>query len=82
MRPVLPASALALLAAVFFRCDPVEVGNGETAEKDTTSYACGKIRCGEMKTCKEAIFHLKNCPGVEVDGDGDGIPCEEQLCGH
>jgi hypothetical protein len=34
-----------------------------------------------MTSCDEAIFYLTNCPGVEIDGDGDGIPCERQWCG-
>jgi cold shock CspA family protein len=46
-------------------------------------YQCeGKIRCSEMISCEEAKFYLQNCPGVEIDGDGDGIPCERQWCGN
>ena len=40
----------------------------------------GKKYCSEMKSCDEAKFYLRNCPGVKIDGDGDGIPCERQLC--
>ena len=40
----------------------------------------GKTRCHEMHSCEEATFYLKNCPGVKIDGDGDGIPCERTLC--
>ncbi|WP_420992764.1 excalibur calcium-binding domain-containing protein [Cupriavidus sp. 30B13] len=36
----------------------------------------GKQRCSEMRSCEEARFYLRNCPGVKIDGDGDGIPCE------
>jgi cold shock CspA family protein len=42
----------------------------------------GKTRCSEMRSCQEAMFYLENCPGVAMDGDGDGIPCEGQWCGH
>jgi len=35
-----------------------------------------------MVSCEEAMFYLKNCPNVEIDGDGDGVPCEKELCGH
>ena len=28
----------------------------------------------------QAKFFLANCPGVEMDGDKDGIPCEQQHC--
>ncbi|GAO37259.1 cold-shock protein [Sulfuricella sp. T08] len=49
----------------------------------TAKFECqGKRYCSEMTSCEEATFYLKNCPGVEIDGDGDGIPCESQWCGH
>jgi hypothetical protein len=47
------------------------------------SFKCqGKVRCPEMTSCSEAKFYLSTCPNVEIDGDGDGIPCEDQLCGN
>jgi hypothetical protein len=33
-----------------------------------------------MSSCEEAKFFLLNCPGTKMDGDGDGIPCEQQWC--
>ncbi|MDO9164429.1 MAG: cold shock domain-containing protein [Methylococcaceae bacterium] len=42
----------------------------------------GKTRCAQMTSCEEAMFYLKNCPGSVTDGDGDGLPCEDQWCGH
>ncbi|MBT1443927.1 excalibur calcium-binding domain-containing protein [Shewanella sp. JM162201] len=42
----------------------------------------GKTHCSQMRSCEEAEFYLANCPGTEMDGDRDGIPCERQLCGH
>lgn len=49
----------------------------------TAIFQCaGKTRCNEMTSCDEAMFYLKNCPGTLADGDGDGIPCEDQWCGH
>jgi cold shock CspA family protein len=45
-------------------------------------HCAGKTRCGEMSSCEEAMFYLNNCPGTIADGDGDGIPCEDQWCGH
>ena len=45
------------------------------------SFQCqGKTRCTEMSSCEEAMFYLNNCPGTEMDGDRDGIPCEQQWC--
>jgi len=47
-------------------------------EEDFTGYQCeGKQHCSQM-TCKEARFYVKNCPDVKIDGDSDGIPCEQQ----
>jgi hypothetical protein len=40
----------------------------------------GRKYCSQMTSCEEATFFLKNCPGVEMDGDNDGIPCEKQWC--
>ncbi len=52
-----------------------------TSDSDSRKFECqGKTKCSEMTSCAEATFYLRNCPGVEIDGDGDGIPCERQLC--
>ena len=40
----------------------------------------GRTHCSQMTSCAEARHFLENCPGVKMDGDGDGIPCEEQWC--
>lgn len=42
----------------------------------------GRTHCSQMTSCEEATFFLRNCPGVKMDGEGDGIPCENQWCGH
>lgn len=47
----------------------------------SSTFKCeGKKFCTQMTSCEEAKFYLRNCPGVEIDGDGDGIPCEKQWC--
>ena len=39
---------------------------------------CGKKRhCSQMKTCEEAFFYLKQCGVKALDGNADGVPCEE-----
>jgi cold shock CspA family protein len=44
-------------------------------------FSCdGRAHCSQMTSCEEATFFLRNCPGTEMDGDHDGIPCEQQLC--
>jgi cold shock CspA family protein len=40
----------------------------------------GRTHCSQMTSCREAKFFLANCPGVKMDGDNDGVPCEQQLC--
>ena len=40
----------------------------------------GRKYCSQMTSCSEAKLFLKNCPGVEMDGNRDGIPCEQQWC--
>ena len=40
----------------------------------------GRKVCSQMTSCAEAKYFLANCPGVKMDGDGNGIPCERQWC--
>ncbi len=41
----------------------------------------GRTRCPQMTSCAEATFFLRQCPGTRMDGNRDGVPCEEQWCG-
>ena len=41
----------------------------------------GRTRCPQMTSCEEATFFINNCPGTQMDGDNDGVPCESQWCG-
>lgn len=46
-----------------------------------SGFSCDtRKHCSQMRSCEEAKYFLANCPGVKMDGDGDGIPCEEQWC--
>ena len=46
-------------------------------------YRCdGRTHCSQMTSCDEAKYFLRHCPGVRMDGDGDGVPCETQWCGR
>ncbi|MNQ45464.1 Excalibur calcium-binding domain protein [compost metagenome] len=40
----------------------------------------GRKYCSQMTSCAEAKNFLQNCPGMKMDGDNDGIPCEAQWC--
>jgi hypothetical protein len=76
----------ALLVASVSACDETSQESSERSAQPVasqTQFRCeGKTRCSQMTSCEEAKFYLRNCPGTEMDGDGDGIPCESQWCGH
>ena len=40
----------------------------------------GRRYCSQMTSCAEAKFFLRNCPDTQMDGDHDGVPCEQQWC--
>jgi len=40
----------------------------------------GRTHCSQVTSCDEAKFFLRNCPGVKMDGNNDGVPCERQWC--
>jgi hypothetical protein len=42
----------------------------------------GRTYCSQMTSCEEATFFLRNCPGTKMDGDNDGVACEQQWCGR
>ena len=48
---------------------------------DESQFKCdGRVYCSQMTSCAEATFFLRNCPGVKMDGNHDGVPCEQQWC--
>jgi len=50
-------------------------------EEYEPEFSCdGRTHCSQMTSCREATFFTRNCPRTEMDGDGDGIPCERQWC--
>jgi Excalibur calcium-binding domain len=47
----------------------------------SSGFSCdGRKYCSQMKSCAEAKYFLANCPSVKMDGDKNGIPCEQQWC--
>ncbi|HET6432667.1 cold shock domain-containing protein [Dyella sp.] len=51
------------------------------APEPASPFSCdGRTRCPQMHSCAEARFFLRQCPGTQMDGDGDGVPCESQWC--
>jgi hypothetical protein len=52
-----------------------------SAKPTAITFKCdGRKYCSQMTSCAEAKSFLQNCPGTEMDGDGDGVPCESQWC--
>lgn len=48
------------------------------AEK--SQFSCdGRTHCSQMKSYEEAVYFLQHCPGTQMDGNNDGIPCERQF---
>lgn len=57
----------------------------QAEDSHPASFRCdGRTHCSQMSSCAEARYFLANCPGTKMDGDGDGVPCEQQWCraGH
>jgi cold shock CspA family protein len=51
------------------------------AEPAPARFQCdGRTHCSHMTSCAEATYFIRNCPNTEMDGDGDGVPCESQWC--
>lgn len=47
----------------------------------TAGFRCdGRVHCSQMHSCEEAKYFLAHCPGVKMDGNRDGVPCERQWC--
>jgi hypothetical protein len=44
-------------------------------------YRCdGRTHCSQMTSCAEATWFINHCPGTQMDGNHDGVPCEQQWC--
>ena len=63
------------------RLKPVTSTTRSNVITTATRFTCdGRQHCSQMTSCAEARFFLAHCPGVKMDGDHDGKPCERQ-CG-
>ncbi|KOR44960.1 cold-shock protein [Xanthomonas oryzae] len=51
------------------------------APATASQFSCGgRTRCSQMSSCADAQYVLQHCPGTQMDGDHDGVPCEDQWC--
>ena len=54
--------------------NPVQNASTDLAN---SSFKCdGRVHCSQMTSRAEAEFFVRNCPNTKMDGDRDGIPCE------
>lgn len=73
-------------AAVARRAAAAEVTVNQTPESAPattparTFHCDGRTHCSQMTSCEEATYFLRNCPGTKMDGNHDGVPCEQQWC--
>ena len=57
--------------------------NESGLDSPESRFSCdGRTHCSQMTSCAEAEYFLQNCPGVKMDGNNDGEPCEGQWCGR
>lgn len=86
----LPLLGLGIVGYVHYEAElarsarPAEVEAPTTTRAATpapSAFRCdGRTHCAQMTSCAEAQYFLQHCPGVQMDGNGDGEPCEEQWC--
>ena len=54
----------------------LEIENAEV-ENFSVQFSCdGRQHCSQMTSRAEAVYFIQNCPNTKMDGDNDGIPCE------
>ncbi|MEW7866102.1 cold shock domain-containing protein [Aeromonas diversa] len=91
LRSLLSWGVMALLLVTLYqRLAGPELPDGRSVSGSLTtvgsrqadpSYRCdGRSYCNEMTSCEEALWFQRHCPGMNMDGDMDGIPCERQWC--
>src|SRR5688572_27250816 len=60
---------------------PAEYSASAVPSVSSASFKCdGRTHCAQMRSCAEAQYFLQHCPNVEMDGNNDGEPCEQQWC--
>ena len=48
-----------------------------TSTPKQTAFRCdGRTHCSQMNSRAEAVYFINHCPNTKMDGDNNGIPCE------
>jgi len=46
-------------------------------QQPINNFSCdGRQHCSQMRSRAEAEYFVRNCPNTKMDGDHDGVPCE------
>jgi hypothetical protein len=60
---------------------PTQADVREIQSGSPSGHHCeGRTTCSQMTSCGEATWFINHCPGTEMDGNHDGVPCEQQWC--
>lgn len=52
-----------------------------SASRSPSPFHCdGRQHCSQMTSCAEAKYFIQHCPDTKMDGDNDGVPCEQDIC--
>ena len=53
------------------------ISSNKDNNSGASSFKCdGRQHCSQMNSRAEAEFFVRNCPNTKMDGDHDGVPCE------
>ena len=58
--------------------EPLESTEAQySVANSTQSFKCdGRTHCSQMTSRVEAEYFVRHCPNTKMDGDHDGVPCE------
>lgn len=64
------------------RLSPKALSSSEKGAAGSVSFVTcdGRNSCVQMTSCEEAKFFVKNCPGMNREGNREGTSCEQQWC--
>jgi predicted negative regulator of RcsB-dependent stress response len=54
----------------------IQTNQEPTVHAESRFQCDGRQYCSQMTSREEAEFFVRNCPNTKMDGDHDGIPCE------
>ena len=60
--------------------DNAPIGASAAPAASAESRCDGRTHCSHMRSCEEAKYFIQHCPNTQMDGDNDGVPCEQQWC--